>query len=62
MRYPGRMTKTFGSLLIIFPGHPESVQSGDWKSSQSHLSTMIGIQLYILLSQFEIASILVFKL
>ena len=60
MQQPGKNDDTFDSLLINSPGHPASVQSGDWKSSQSHVNTMIGGQLYIFLSQFEVISISVF--
>lgn len=56
------MTDTFGSWLINSPERRASVQRGDWKSSESLISTMIGGQLYILLSPFEIISISVFKL
>ena len=58
---PAQMTDTFDFLLINSPEHLASVQRGDWKSSESHLSTMIGGQLYMLLPLFEIISISVFK-
>ena len=47
MRQSGKkMTDTSGYFLINSLGYPTSVQSGVWKSSQNHLSTILRGQLY----------------